>query len=145
MSFVPKHQRKVNEVYPSKVGEEGPMPGKLSALAYYLNSRPPKVPKVMLYLSKKVEKDLQRERFGFCKISLDILDNLLSHCPTLFEFYNVSLVEILYQLLSAADTGTIVKATSTVSFHFDFCLFFSNFLFCLARLCFFSLSTTVYY
>lgn len=65
MSFGPKHQRKVNECYPMKPGEEGPVPGKINLLTFYINARPEKLLKVSAYLEKKVIKDVQRERTGY--------------------------------------------------------------------------------
>jgi hypothetical protein len=64
MSFGPKHQRKVNECYPMRPGEEGAVSGKISVLTYYINSRPEKLLKVSAYLEKKVRKDILRERTG---------------------------------------------------------------------------------
>ena len=59
-----KHRRKVNDVYPTHAGEEGPQSSKLSSLCYYVNARPTKLRKVMVYLERKVTQDLDKERTG---------------------------------------------------------------------------------
>lgn len=69
MSFGPKHQRKVNECYPVRAGEEGAVPGKISVLVYYINSRPEKLLKVSAYLERKVKKDVLRERTGYHSVA----------------------------------------------------------------------------
>lgn len=67
MSFGPKHQRKVNECYPVRAGEEGAVGGKIAALTFYINAKPEKLVKVSTFLEKKVKKDIQRERIGYSK------------------------------------------------------------------------------
>ena len=62
--FTPKHQRRVNDVYPYNPGEVGAVQAKLSRLTYYVNSRPKKLKKVFAYLEKNVRADLEAERNG---------------------------------------------------------------------------------
>lgn len=120
MNFASKHQRKVNEVYPSKPGEDGPVPTKISSLTYYLNARPGKIFKVMSYLERKTDRDLYKEKTGYNKVTLEILDNLFMQCSIHFPIYYVSCLRIVLAMVSAGDNELFIRTISTVLWFLHF-------------------------
>lgn len=110
--MTPKHQRKINEVYPSTAGIEGAVKSKLSALHYYLNERPSKFSKAIEYLERKTNTDLQKGRIGYNKVALDILVCIFENCSQHYELFSISSLRIIHTLLPIAELTA--KATSTV-------------------------------
>lgn len=119
MPFTPKHQRKVNEIYPTRPGEEGPVSGKISALYHYLNARPAKINKVIAYLQKKVQRDLYKERVGYNKVTLEILEAIFSNCAAHFAIFSYGALDIIHSLLSCGEQELTIRAISTVNSFFN--------------------------
>lgn len=114
MSFGPKHQRKVNECYPVRAGEEGAVSGKITVLTYYINAKPEKLLKVSAYLEKKVKKDVQRERTGYNKVTLDIVEGIMEGCGEYFGSFALTALSIIDTLSQSTDAELLSRVTSTV-------------------------------
>jgi hypothetical protein len=114
MSFGPKHQRKVNECYPVRAGEEGAVSGKIAVLTYYINAKPEKLLKVSAYLEKKVKKDVQRERTGYNKVTLDIVEGIMEGCGEYFGSFALTALSIIDTLSQSTDAELLSRVTSTV-------------------------------
>jgi hypothetical protein len=117
MTFGPKHQRKVNECYPTRPGEEGAVSGKISVLTYYINAKPEKLQKVSVYLEKKVRRDVQRERSGYNKVTLEIVEGIMNGCSDFFGSFALTALTIIDVLSEALEAELIVRTASTVSFN----------------------------
>jgi len=114
MSFGPKHQRKVNECYPMRAGEEGAVPGKINVLTYYINARPEKLLKVSAYLEKKVRKDVQRERSGYNKVTLEIVEGIMSGCGEYFGSFALTALTLIEVLSLTSEVELLSRCVSTV-------------------------------
>lgn len=116
MSFGgPKHQRKVNECYPTRPGEEGAVSGKISVLTYYINAKPEKLVKVSACLEKKVLKDVQKERSGYNKVTLEIIEGIMSGCQEFFGSFAPTALTILDVLSGRSEVDLLTKLVGTVS------------------------------
>lgn len=122
MSFGPKHQRKVNECYPVRAGEEGAVSGKITVLTYYINAKPEKLLKVSAYLEKKVKKDVQRERTGYNKVTLDIVEGIMDGCGEYFGSFAMTALSIIDTLSQSTDVELLTRVSSTVPDHVYGCM-----------------------
>ncbi|EPZ35337.1 hypothetical protein O9G_000733 [Rozella allomycis CSF55] len=111
--LAPKHQRRVNDVYPTHPGEEGAVTSKLSRLTYYINARPVKLTKVVKYLETKVQHDLDKERSGYNKVSLEIIEALLHSCGSLSKAFAAPSLRIIKTLIENGDESLFNRTTST--------------------------------
>ncbi|KAL7749414.1 membrane anchoring protein efr3a [Sorochytrium milnesiophthora] len=117
-----KHAHLVNNVYPARPGEEGARGSELAYLVYYASHRPEKLPKVGAYLEKKMRWDLQKNKRGYHKVTLEILNALLDACPTKLNYFAKNTMNILNELTDQADTELLAQATITFikfNHHYD--------------------------
>ncbi|KAI8904038.1 armadillo-type protein [Gorgonomyces haynaldii] len=119
-SFFYRHATLINNVYPSGPGEEGPKPSALSLLIFYASSKPQKMPKIGAFLEKRVQKDMQKSRFGHVKVSLKILTATMSECQQHTGLISKSVLRIVLMVLQCPDPDVVLEATNT------FVLFNSN-------------------
>ncbi|KAK9471788.1 uncharacterized protein V1510DRAFT_396232 [Dipodascopsis tothii] len=115
--FRPKHQRLILQCYPGgRAQEKHPNSSELSYLLYYVSTRRSKLPKVGLFLDRKVKSDLWRGRAGNVQVSVDICKALVEKCPTdvnLFAEYVVSILTVVAgsnDLALCQYTGGLFKA-----------------------------------
>ena len=90
-----KHQKKVNECYPQRVGEVGAIPGKISALTYYINAKPAKLLKVSAFLERKVPRDLVRENMEYNNATLEIIEGIMSNCSEYFSTFAPTVLRLI--------------------------------------------------
>ncbi|KAI9263714.1 hypothetical protein BY458DRAFT_548095 [Sporodiniella umbellata] len=100
MNLYAKHATLINNCYPEKEGENKPRSSELSYLVFYASSRPVKLPKVGLYLEKKVERDASRGRKQNNHVTLDIIKALIQSCHrdlNLFSKYATKIIELVLE------------------------------------------------
>ncbi len=89
-----KHSTLIANVYPSAPGEEGPKSSALSLLVFYATSKPQKLPKIGSYLEARVEKDLQRLRYGYFNLFFNEFQDMSKFpWPLLVPFSRTSVLE----------------------------------------------------
>ncbi|KAJ1958949.1 plasma membrane localization protein [Dipsacomyces acuminosporus] len=99
-----KHATLVEKCFPvEKSGEAAPNSNELSYLVYYAQSKPAKLTKVGAYLSKRINKDIQRRRRADVVVGLNIYDALLSACGRDLNFFAK---DVLGTLDAALATGS---------------------------------------
>ncbi|KAI8088994.1 uncharacterized protein BX664DRAFT_125194 [Halteromyces radiatus] len=118
-----KHARLVNNCYPKKEGQLGPLSAELSYLTFYASSRPAKLTKVGSYLQKKVNNDIRKGRKENNKVSLRILKALIQTCHRDINLFCRSVVVILIQLLDTRDMVLIDLACDTF---YVFCSYYDS-------------------
>lgn len=81
MMFTPKHQKLVNQCYPTgRTTDKKPKSSETSYLLYYVNSRRSKLEKVSTYLIKRSTSDLNHRRIGNIAVTLDLMNKIVLHC-----------------------------------------------------------------
>ncbi|CAI4048905.1 hypothetical protein N7582_004515 [Saccharomyces uvarum] len=94
MMFTPKHQKLVNQCYPTgRTTDKKPKSSETSYLLYYVNSRRSKLEKVSTYLIKRSTSDLNHRRIGNIAVTLDLMNRIVLHCR---ENLNVFVKDFLY-------------------------------------------------
>lgn len=79
--FLPKHQRLVNQCYPSgSTTDKKPKSSETSYLLYYVNSRRSKLEKVSSFLVKRTGSDLNRRRVGNVSVTLELMNKIVKNC-----------------------------------------------------------------
>nr|CAI6681816.1 BPK_HP1_G0043660.mRNA.1.CDS.1 [Saccharomyces cerevisiae] len=101
--FTPKHQKLVNQCYPTgRTTDKKPKSSETSYLLYYVNSRRSKLEKVSTYLIKRSTSDLNHRRIGNIAVTLDLMNKIVLHCKENLNFFpttifnnDVSVVELI--------------------------------------------------
>ncbi|KAH3902392.1 related to Protein EFR3 [Saccharomycodes ludwigii] len=111
--FTPKHQRLVNQCYPTgKTPEKKPKSSETSYLLYYVNSRRTKLEKVSNYLLKKTARDLTHRRIGNIAVTLQILARIITSCKENLNVFLYDFLTIMVQVgsnTSMNNDATIVE------------------------------------
>lgn len=109
--FTPKHQKLVNQCYPSgRAPDKKPKSSETSYLIYYVNSRSSKLEKVSNYLIKRTNTDLSRRRVGNVCVTLELMAKIVDHCK---ENLNVFVKEFL-TLMNMVLTNNSINNDVTV-------------------------------
>ncbi|KAJ3221493.1 membrane anchoring protein efr3a, partial [Chytriomyces hyalinus] len=112
--LTPNHVALVNKVYPSDAGETGPRSAALSSLLFYADSKPIKLAKVGECLARRTDTDLTRGRDGHVKVTLIIIDALLSQCPPAhINIMAKSVLRIIDAVTASPNADLMLDATST--------------------------------
>ncbi|KAG4306404.1 hypothetical protein PORY_000392 [Pneumocystis oryctolagi] len=120
--FKAKHTKLVLKCYPkSQTSEHKPNSSELSYLCYYGFTKPDKLPKVGLFLERKLSKDVYRRKQGDIIISLYICKALIERCHKDLNLYAANVVNILNSVLRSGDVEAIEHSidcfTSFISHH----------------------------
>lgn len=91
------------------------MSGKIAVLTYYINAKPEKLLKVAAYLEKKVKKDVQRERTGYNKVTLDIVEGIMNGCSDYFGSFMACSLSIIDSLSQSGDEELLSRVVTTVT------------------------------
>ncbi|KAJ3240390.1 Protein EFR3 B [Chytriomyces hyalinus] len=112
--LTPNHVALVNKVYPSDAGETGPRSAALSSLLFYADSKPIKLAKVGECLARRTDTDLARGREGHVKVTLIIIDALLSQCPPAhINIMAKSVLRVIDSVTASPNADLMLDATST--------------------------------
>lgn len=101
--FRPKHQKLILQCYPStklNTAETKPNQAELSYLVYYASSRRTKLEKVGEFLLKKTAADISRKRVGHLKVTLYILQELITKCSEDLGFMTPYVLSIIRDIIS---------------------------------------------
>ncbi|EGF77871.1 hypothetical protein BATDEDRAFT_27181 [Batrachochytrium dendrobatidis JAM81] len=108
-----KHVTLINNVYPREPGEEGPRGSALSLVIFYATTKPYKLPKIGAYLEKRVKMDSRKSRFGYNRVTLQILHSLLIECRQNSNLISKNILRIILDVLHSPDPDLVMQATST--------------------------------
>eukprot|EP00158_Paraphelidium_tribonemae_P006886 Partr_v1_DN28017_c0_g1_i3_m56756 len=107
------HIRLINRVYPTNPTEKSvPRANKLSTLMFYANSRPAKLVKISRYLAYKIQLDVTLNNHGRNKISIDILNAILSSSRNFMHLFALDFLKIIRLLLDGDDHALIVSGAA---------------------------------
>ncbi|QLQ79533.1 hypothetical protein HG537_0C01800 [Torulaspora globosa] len=99
--FTPKHQKLVNQCYPSgRTTDKKPKSSETSYLLYYVNSRRSKLEKVSIYLAKRTAVDLNRRRVGNVAVTLELMAKIVSNCKENLNVFVKDFLHIMRKILS---------------------------------------------
>lgn len=99
--FLPKHQRLVNQCYPSgNTTDKKPNSSETSYLLYYVNSRRSKLEKVSSFLVKRTATDLHRKRVGNVAVTLELLIKIINNCKENLNVFIKDFFGIMLSVLS---------------------------------------------
>eukprot|EP00842_Homolaphlyctis_polyrhiza_P004448 jgi/Hompol1/5003/HPOL_004086-RA len=107
------HITLINNVYPKEPGEEGPRGAALSLVIFYATSKPHKLPKIGTYLEKRVVTDTKKFRYGYIRVTLQILQSLLSECRQNTNLISKNILRIILDVLHSPDQDLVMQATGT--------------------------------
>ncbi|SCU83348.1 LAME_0C04830g1_1 [Lachancea meyersii CBS 8951] len=99
--FTPKHQKLVNQCYPSgRTTDKKPKSSETSYLLYYVNSRRTKLEKVSSFLARKSTADLNHRRIGNISVTLELMDKIVNHCKENLNVFVRDFLQIMVRILS---------------------------------------------
>ncbi|SCV05868.1 LANO_0H16952g1_1 [Lachancea nothofagi CBS 11611] len=118
--FTPKHQKLVNQCYPSgRTPDKKPKSSETSYLLYYVNSRRTKLEKVSTFLVRKCNADLNHRRIGNITVTLELMDKIVNHCKENLNVFVKDFLQIMIKTLSNNnvnnDIGVVEKVEQTFS------------------------------
>ncbi|KAH6562361.1 hypothetical protein BASA50_006555 [Batrachochytrium salamandrivorans] len=106
-----KHVILINNVYPKEPGEEGPRGSALSLVIFYATTKPYKLPKIGTYLERRVKLDTKKCRYGYIRVTLQVLHSLLSECRQNSNLISKSILRIILDVLHSPDPDLVMQAT----------------------------------
>ena len=113
----PRYKRLVDNIYPAD-SRQGLVKANMDKLIFYALSSPEKLDRIGAYLAKKLNRDVERRRFGFVFITVEALDQLLlaCHAPNLNLFVE-SFLKMVQKLLESSEADLqVLGSTSFVKF-----------------------------
>lgn len=116
-NFRPRYKRLVDNIYPPDP-RQGLVKANMDKLIFYALSSPEKLDRIGAYLAKKLNRDVERKRFGLVFITVEALDQLLlaCHAPNLNLFVE-SFLKMVQKLLESSETDLqVLGSTSFVKF-----------------------------
>lgn len=116
-NFRPRYKRLVDNIYPADP-RQGLVKANMDKLIFYALSSPEKLDRIGAYLAQKLNRDVERRRFGLVFITVEALDQLLlaCHAPNLNLFVE-SFLKMVQKLLESSETDLqVLGSTSFVKF-----------------------------
>ncbi|SMN22098.1 similar to Saccharomyces cerevisiae YMR212C EFR3 Protein required for Stt4-containing phosphoinositide kinase patch assembly at the plasma membrane [Maudiozyma saulgeensis] len=116
MIFTPKHQRLVNQCYPTgRTTDKKPKSSETSYLLYYVNSRRSKLEKVSSYLKKRTSSDLgSRRRAGNVSVTLELMDKIVKNCKENLNVFIKDFFTIMNNVMSSGSVNNDVAIVELV-------------------------------
>lgn len=113
--FAPKHQKLVNQCYPSgRATDKKPKSSETSYLLYYVNSRRSKLEKVSTYLVKRTTVDINRRRVGNVAVTLELMTKIVVHCKENLNVFVKDFLQIMKRILSNNNVNNDVSVVELV-------------------------------
>lgn len=104
----------IKSVYPENENN-GVIHHQLEMLIKYLLMNPAKLEEIGKYIEKRLKKDLSKGRYGYVKISMDVLNNIIQSCHSnSLTFYAPYVVSILQELFSLRVNNSISLKNSKI-------------------------------
>ncbi|CAI4050101.1 hypothetical protein SUVZ_13G3440 [Saccharomyces uvarum] len=120
MMFTPKHQKLVNQCYPTgRTTDKKPKSSETSYLLYYVNSRRSKLEKVSTYLIKRSTSDLNHRRIGNIAVTLDLMNRIVLHCRENLNVFVKDFLYIMNKVLSNNNFNNDVAVVELVELAFS--------------------------
>ncbi|CAI4035683.1 hypothetical protein SMKI_13G3340 [Saccharomyces mikatae IFO 1815] len=120
MMFTPKHQKLVNQCYPTgRTTDKKPKSSETSYLLYYVNSRRSKLEKVSTYLIKRSTSDLNHRRIGNIAVTLDLMNRIVLHCKENLNVFVKDFLYIMNKVLSNNNFNNDVSLVELVELAFS--------------------------
>lgn len=120
MMFTPKHQKLVNQCYPTgRTTDKKPKSSETSYLLYYVNSRRSKLEKVSTYLIKRSTSDLNHRRIGNIAVTLDLMNKIVLHCKENLNVFVKDFLYIMNKVLSNNNFNNDVSVVELVELAFS--------------------------
>ena len=120
MMFTPKHQKLVNQCYPTgRTTDKKPKSSETSYLLYYVNSRRSKLEKVSTYLIKRSTSDLNHRRIGNIAVTLDLMNKIVLHCRENLNVFVKDFLYIMNKVLSNNNFNNDVAVVELVELAFS--------------------------
>lgn len=108
--FTPKHQKLVNQCYPSgRAPDKKPKSSETSYLMYYVGSRSSKLEKVSNYLIKRTNTDLNRRKVGNVCVTLELMAQIVDHCKENLNVFVKEFMTLLQMVLSNQNVNNDVS------------------------------------
>ena len=128
MMFTPKHQKLVNQCYPTgRTTDKKPKSSETSYLLYYVNSRRSKLEKVSTYLIKRSTSDLNHRRIGNIAVTLDLMNRIVLHCRENLNVFVKDFLYIMNKVLSNNNFNNDVALVELVELAFSsICLLYTS-------------------
>lgn len=120
MMFTPKHQKLVNQCYPTgRTTDKKPKSSETSYLLYYVNSRRSKLEKVSTYLIKRSTSDLNHRRIGNMAVTLDLMNKIVLHCKENLNVFVKDFLYIMNKVLSNNNFNNDVSVVELIELAFS--------------------------
>ncbi|CAI4651548.1 BGP_1a_G0042240.mRNA.1.CDS.1 [Saccharomyces cerevisiae] len=120
MMFTPKHQKLVNQCYPTgRTTDKKPKSSETSYLLYYVNSRRSKLEKVSTYLIKRSTSDLNHRRIGNIAVTLDLMNKIVLHCKENLNVFVKDFLYIMNKILSNNNFNNDVSVVELIELAFS--------------------------
>ncbi|EJS44172.1 efr3p [Saccharomyces arboricola H-6] len=120
MMFTPKHQKLVNQCYPTgRTTDKKPKSSETSYLLYYVNSRRSKLEKVSSYLIKRSTSDLNHRRIGNIAVTLDLMNRIVLHCKENLNVFVKDFLYIMNKVLSNNNFNNDVSVVELIELTFS--------------------------
>lgn len=120
MMFTPKHQKLVNQCYPTgRTTDKKPKSSETSYLLYYVNSRRSKLEKVSTYLIKRSTSDLNHRRIGNIAVTLDLMNKIVLHCKENLNVFVKDFLYIMNKVLSNNNFNNDVSVVELIELAFS--------------------------
>jgi len=111
----PRYKRLVDNIFPA-YAEEGLVSSNMQKLIYYAATSPEKWDRIGEYLAYKIGRDLNRTypRFGFVKIGMEAMDQLLMTCASQhLNLYVESYLKTVQKLLECPEPEMQIRASES--------------------------------
>ncbi|CCD27298.1 Efr3p NDAI_0K01070 [Naumovozyma dairenensis CBS 421] len=118
--FTPKHQRLVNQCYPTgRTTDKKPKSSETSYLLYYVNSRRSKLEKVSSYLIKKSNNDMNHRRVGNIAVTLELMNKIVKNCKENLNVFIRDFFQIMNNILTNANFNNDVGIVELLEMTFN--------------------------
>ncbi|XP_018907734.1 protein EFR3 homolog cmp44E isoform X2 [Bemisia tabaci] len=109
----PRYKHLVDHIYPNSP-QEGLVKNNMEKLAFYAISSPEKLDRIGEYLLEKASRDISRRRYGFVKIAMEAMDQLLQACHAQsLNLFVESFLRTVQKLLESSEPELQILATQS--------------------------------
>eukprot|EP01135_Chromosphaera_perkinsii_P003568 Nk52_evm26s248 gene=Nk52_evmTU26s248 len=105
-----KYVRLIDAVYPANL-EDPIVSDNVQALTYYAVTQPRRLNRIGKYVRKKISRDLQKKRFNYVHIGVQVVDRLLQSCHANLNLFVESVLKIVEILLEAKEYDMLKYGT----------------------------------
>jgi len=108
-----RYKRLVDNIFPENP-EEGLVKSNMEKLIYYAATSPEKLDRIGEYLAYRIGRDIYRQRYGFVKIGMEAMDQLLMTCHAqTLNLYVESYLKTIQKLLESPEPDLQILASES--------------------------------